>query len=398
MQRIDRTRLEWRATSGHEDTDKIREVETKLRVTIAEDEFLKQIKAKEARALALFGIDAQLAEKRRRMAETSKDDARFHEILMLRTEMQREAEMERAKAAQALRNEIRDGMKQQMANREADRAVEIEMKDQEGLMMKRQLALMAAEDAAKARAEKQRRTKVMADVRVANAAALKMKKQRAAEEAHEDIRLAEMARIRARIEAEELRKREEARAAKAATFHALARQQRKLADRRGEEDEKRARRHREMKELADRRNAAAARAGRETAKIEMLRTLDAQIALKHKTLERERRQDRREQARAAIVADLALATEAQRLERKKADSLANARFVREQMSKRNLAGVDDRLQPFRERQQATIVHAARRNLLIEQQREAVSRLRKKGIPESFIRDVAKLDVSKHLHA
>jgi hypothetical protein len=394
MKQFDKTRLERRAMSGAADQDKIREAEETLRVSIADDGFAKKIKATEARAIALSGIDAQLAEKRRRAARVAAEDARYHEMMLIRGELQRQTAMERVEAARAQRMEIRKGMEAQMRSRETDKLVEMELKDQEGFIIQQRLEKMAADDADKAKIERQRRAAAMADLRRANAAALKMKQQKAAAEAHEDMRLAEMARIRRLVEEEELRKQEEAREAQNARFVKLAQKQQKLVDRRGDEDERRARRHREAKELADRRRAAAAEERQAAAKVEMLESLDTQIALKRRMMEQERLHDTMQRERAAVLADLALATEAERLERKKAESIANARIVREQMRSRYLAQAETKMQPFRERERATIVSAARTNLLAEQQKMAIQRLRKRGVPEVFVRDVAKLDATK----
>ena len=301
-----------------------------------------------------------------------------------------EASKEAVKLAK--RVEIRKDIEAQLEKRRIQKQVELEARDQEGAMMQARIKADLEETKKKAILKRKKQARMIAEVAEANRIALLHKQAVKEAEQKEEARLLEMARIKVEIEEEEARQKEEEKAARDAKFWKLAKQQKKRADDRGEEDEKRARRYREEKVLADRRALAAAKKRREEAKVEMMRSLDAQIRLKGKVREEEARQDAIMVAAAAFEAEEAAAREDEVVRSKAEEKERYGVYMRKTMRERELAKMDARLEPFRERQAIAIEEKARENLLLRKKKQTIARMKRRGIPDKYLRDVLKVDM------
>lgn len=232
--------------------------------------------------------DAQVLEKKHLMQE----DEEYNKRMDLMMETERLKAIGKAEEREALRRleRLRGGavIKEQLAEREAERARQKEIKEQEGVMLKRELErLKHEEDAAKARKAAELSV-MMAEVAATNSEQIKRKELMKVREQEEDARIADYVRQK---DLKEQAAAEEKAAADAAKELEMAKQraaQKKNADKAAMADELRARRYQEAKERDARaREASEAEAkaaivaeiaaGREAQKLAKLR-LQADMA------------------------------------------------------------------------------------------------------------------------
>ncbi|KAA0163867.1 hypothetical protein FNF31_02722 [Cafeteria roenbergensis] len=390
MQKLDLERFHRRAASGAADSDRVREYERRLRIDIDQDDVAKRIRAAEARAVALSGIEAQLATKRRMLEREAEQEAKAHELAMaIRAAREAEAqELAEAKARQ--RAEFKRMQSAQIASRQSARLLDAAMRDQEA----EQLRAQAARDAEQHRHREAKRRQAMAarsaEAQRLNRAALELKRRKMEAEAQEDARMVEIARLKGEIEAERVARQAREKREASRSFAPPARPHNPEALRVEKEEALRLRKHQAEKTLAHRRAEAAERAKREAAKREMLETLDFQTRFKARQLEKEQSEDALHLERMRVDAEIAEEKQEARARARAAEAERYKAALREQIVRSSKTRDRSRLEPLREKEQARLAAVARANLLEQYKADTVGRLRSRGVPEELVRDVTRV--------
>lgn len=390
MQMLDLERLHRRVASGAADSDRVREYERRLRIGIDQDDVAKRIRAAEARAVALSGIEAQLATKRRILEREAEQEAKAHELAMaIRAARAAEAQ-ELAETKAMKRIEFKKMQSAQIASRQSARLLDAAMRDQEA----EQLRAQAARDAEQQRQrEEKRRQELVARASEAqrlNRAALELKRQKLEAEALEDARLVEIARLKGEIEAERVARLAREKREAARSFVPPARAHNPEALRAEQEEALRLRKHQAEKTLAHRKVEAAERGKREAAKKEMLETLDFQTRFKARQLEKEQSEDALHLERMRVDAEIAEEKQEARARSRAAEAERYKAALRDQIARSTRSRDRSRVEPLREKEQARLAAVARANLLERYKADTVGRLRSRGVPEELVRDVARV--------
>ena len=192
--------------------------------------------------------DAQLLEKKHLMQEEEEWNRRADLVMEMERLKAIEATHERERLRDAERRRGGEVIKQQIHEREGERARKAELKEQEGLMLKRELArLKAEEDRQKERRAADSRA-LMAEVAISNEEQIKRKELMKIREKEEDDRIADYVRSKDAREAAAAAEKERAAKEKELETARLRAAQEKEADKAALADEIRARRYQEAKE------------------------------------------------------------------------------------------------------------------------------------------------------
>lgn len=292
------------------------------------------------------------------------------------SELARRKEVDKAGAAE---------LHAQLAERERERVLDDERKILEG---QRMLAQIAA-DEEKARIKAARKVEEgrlrMAELRVANAAALKIKEAKARQEAIAERRAMKFLMQKAEAEQARLDALDAEKAARDAIFQKQLAAQEKVMDQRGEEDEKKARRHEEAKVLAERARVQAEEDHKAMMLDIMYREREQQLRLKAVAAEKEKVRDAKlirmkmredKKAQEDALTELAAAAEARK---------ANQEVVREQMRVR--AEARDKEKRYKYKAREAIVHEnARRDVKLRLVTDnKIAQLRGEGISDAHLK-------------
>jgi len=192
--------------------------------------------------------DAQLLEKKHLMQEEEEWNRRADLVMEMERLKAIEATHERERLRDAERRRGGEVIKQQIHEREGERARKAELKEQEGIMLKRELArLKAEEDRQKERRAADSRA-LMAEVAISNEEQIKRKELMKIREKEEDDRIADYVRSKDAREAAAAAEKERAAKEKELETARLRAAQEKEADKAALADEIRARRYQEAKE------------------------------------------------------------------------------------------------------------------------------------------------------
>jgi len=353
-------------------------------VATAETDEIKFIKSKVRVALSQAERERQIALKARIKAGEEAEEAR----IAAQMEADRQAAIARTQAEQRAAHERRmefaDVMKSQLRERAQKREDDKELTYLEGEQMKRAIVLQAEKEKEKAAAVVARQKAMAAEQVKAFEKAAALRARLAEEEAREEERLAAYAREQARKERVRLEAEEKEKAEKARIFAEMLAKQERVMDTRGEEDERRAKRHQEERILAERRREAEKVAAVQANILKCDAARRQQLVIKAELEAREAEEDRRMVAAAAArdaeaVAAARRAQEEARLLRER-----NREGVLKQIADKEEAAERDRAGKYRERQALLLAEASRARKIAAMRDEITGDLLARGLSEDLI--------------
>lgn len=388
-------RLKAKAESGQADQEKVDFMAKQFYNTVVPTMTSAQkFLAEERKGHVVNELQRQLQWKSQRIErEKQLEEIEHARVLEQLLEKQnKQAEDDRRKAEE--RRRVQEDIRQQLAEREFRKLIEIESREQEAELLLAQArrsaeAVAALEEQKKLQAKQRARETAEANHRFAARDERRRQKELEEERA---IMLYQIEKAQREAEADRALK-EEAKEKERLTAELRA-QQKRAMDGKAADDEAKAKRHVEAKILAERARAEEIAARKEASKQETLEQLSRQLELK----DRRRADDKAfEEAQAALLrrdAAEAIARESERVRAKQNAAIEYKSALERQKDDRLRLKQLESKRPLEERRQQALVEQAEKAAIERFRGEVLGRMQEAALPETFTRTVKQSTIKR----
>lgn len=393
MQTIDDQRLKQKAESGEAGVEEAARIRAKLARSIPGHDLTKKVASIEAQAIALHGRRSQIAERRAREAREVARERMFHNTLMRNTAAA-EVDADRLVAIQAAKNLAdAEALREQVRIREENRLLDLERKENEGLLMKRQFEAAKQEEYRALQNKAKQQRQLTAELVHANQAAAARKAIRIEKDKLIDRAVLKYQRDKARREqaAEEAEiARKIAAEKETARLRAL---QERATDEKAAEDALRAKRHREQVELKERRAAAAKAEAARRRQEEVNHVVAEQRMHKQRLAVREARRDAAMMKRLAREQAVKVAQDLEADRRVRERNAAYGVEILDQIAEKEARKREVVNEKYEERKRLNLERRIENELLEKMKKDAMQRLAtEQGIGVHWSRDIRRVEV------
>jgi len=286
-------------------------------------------------------------------------------------------------------------IRQQIAEREREKMLREEAKQKYAQDMLNGIKLQQEKDNLKQKLREERKHAEQIEISHANEEAMRMKKQQEQFEKDEDAKIALYLKNKDARELEIEKGKERQRLQREKEASLLREQQQKAMDNRGEIDEIRARRAQEKKEREWRKKQIAEAERRTNVQNDLLKTREEQLRIKESQIAQNIQEEREEFERTGErLKQLKLEKQQNKLKQQEIkdqylcelkEQIEKAKIIKKEENTRKSGGVV-KSQPK--------VSVQR---LLKIKEENIENLRKSGVPDKYLVDLYKFDVTKYSH-
>ncbi|XP_041098395.1 cilia- and flagella-associated protein 45 [Polyodon spathula] len=331
--------------------------------------------------------DTQILEKKQILSELQEEEKRLDAMMEVerRKAIKMQEEIDEMRKQQRIEGKVQ--IIQQMAERQEERLLNEEFKEQEGQHVLDKLEQLQVEEMENLQRKWEEQRRMQREIQLINEANLRAKERKKEEERLADLHALEYTRKKLEREAEYEAEQERIKKEKEQDVARLRALQERDRDHRAEQDALRARRNQEAAEREWRRKEKQDALNKAKEYEELTRDRLQQVAHKEHLLSVEAGRERSEFNRVLRALETSIAHDKEKEEKSQREKFHNADGVRKQIREREAQAIENRRENFREGERLNQEARDRRAHLDEIKFKKLRELREAGLPEKYCKEV-----------